>query len=64
MSDAAVGVLRHSLGLACSLRGRPQLARRPRSPSEKEAAPKKGPELVDGHVGNRVRLRRKMLAMS
>src|SRR5262245_64561333 len=42
----------------------PQRPQRPRSPSERSAFPKKAPNPVDRHVGSRVRLRRKMLAMS
>jgi len=42
----------------------PQRPQRPRSPSERQAIPKKAPNPVDRHVGSRVRLRRKMLAMS
>jgi transcriptional regulator with XRE-family HTH domain len=42
----------------------PQRLQRPRSPSEKAAVPKKAPNPVDKHVGSRVRMRRKMLAMS
>src|SRR5262245_28441674 len=45
-------------------RGRPQRAHRPRSPSDKDAILRKAPNPVDRHVGSRVRMRRKMLAMS
>jgi transcriptional regulator with XRE-family HTH domain len=44
--------------------GLPQITRTPSSPSKKDAAPKKAPNPVDKHVGSRVRMRRKMLAMS
>jgi transcriptional regulator with XRE-family HTH domain len=42
----------------------PQHPGRPQSPSDKDAIPKKAPNSVDRHVGSRVRMRRKMLAMS
>jgi transcriptional regulator with XRE-family HTH domain len=42
----------------------PQTPRKLPSPSKKDAAPKKAPNPVDTHVGSRVRMRRKMLAMS
>ena len=42
----------------------PQRPQRPQSSSEKAAIPKKAPNPVDKHVGRRVRMRRKMLAMS
>jgi transcriptional regulator with XRE-family HTH domain len=41
-----------------------QTPRTPPSASIKDAAPKKAPNPVDVHVGSRVRMRRKMLAMS
>jgi transcriptional regulator with XRE-family HTH domain len=42
----------------------PQRPQRSQSSSEKAAIPKKAPNPVDKHVGRRVRMRRKMLAMS
>src|SRR5215510_15985414 len=42
----------------------PQHPGRPQSLSDKDAIPKKAPNSVDRHVGSRVRMRRKMLAMS
>jgi transcriptional regulator with XRE-family HTH domain len=42
----------------------PQSPQTQRSPSEKNALSKKAPNPVDKHVGSRVRMRRKMLAMS
>ena len=42
----------------------PQRPQRYQSSSEKAAIPKKAPNPVDKHVGRRVRMRRKMLAMS
>jgi transcriptional regulator with XRE-family HTH domain len=44
--------------------GLPQTPRTSPLPSHKDAAPKKAPNPVDTHVGSRVRMRRKMLAMS
>ena len=44
--------------------GSPQSPHTQRSPSEKNALSKKAPNPVDKHVGSRVRMRRKMLAMS
>jgi transcriptional regulator with XRE-family HTH domain len=44
--------------------GSPQTPHTPHSASKKDAAPKKAPNPVDTHVGSRVRMRRKMLAMS
>jgi transcriptional regulator with XRE-family HTH domain len=42
----------------------PQIPHTPPSASKKDAAPKKAPNPVDKHVGSRVRMRRKMLAMT